>query len=62
MTKKKITLILMMNSLMISELGCRNLRPRWEIQVSLNVESKIDANTKTSGGIILKRPLPQEKK
>lgn len=37
--------------------GCKHtdVRPRWEIQISLNVETKISPETKTSGGLVLKR-------
>lgn len=33
-------------------------RPRWEVVLAVQVESKVDATTKATGGLVLKRPIP----
>jgi hypothetical protein len=37
--------------------GCQATRPRWEIQVNVTVESKLDEMNKVTGSVGLKRPI-----
>jgi len=45
-------------AVLLAASGCATTQaPRWEVTVSIQVESQLDEHTKAKGGVELKRPL-----
>jgi hypothetical protein len=47
--------------LLVLPCGCAHTQPRWEVSVTVSVETQIDPHTKSSSQIVLKRPIPTPK-